>query len=153
MFQKGICSRETVLNFFLDRFRTEISDIMGESNSDPAGARDLLINCLDHFSKIDLPYSARVRGVLDHVCEFYKALSAYIVICGRTNSIYTSSGLVESVAGEDNIPTNSDFSLLLINRMRNELKPGKVCFLDNVENLKHENREVYEHLTKVGIVN
>ncbi|MCR5585171.1 MAG: hypothetical protein K6F63_07055, partial [Lachnospiraceae bacterium] len=154
MADNGFCSRETVLNFLLDKYKTTYRDIDAkEKNYDPLMTVKFVEDCMENFVHRDIPFHERVSWVLDRICDFFDAEASYFVIYGRGRSIYLSSFFEMDSEGRSVLPTADEFSLLLLNRIKNEFTPGKCVLLKDVENVREENKEVYEKLMAVGVKN
>ncbi len=154
MAEKLFCSRETVLNFLLDRYKTTYADVASQTEgSDPNETIRLMEDSMEHFCLIDTEFEDRVKWVLDRICEYYDAEASYFLIYGRTRNIYLSSFFEASSDGRKIMPSPEEFSLLLFNRLKNEFKPGRLCFLKDVEYIKEESKEIYAKMINVGIKN
>ncbi len=152
MFEKKSCSRETVLNYLMDRYKTTYSDIaIREVNPEPLKTLNLISESMAHFAERDTTFQERVEWTLDRICTYFDAAASYFVLYGRNRSIYLSTVL--QTEEEDKRPKPGEFSLLLINRMKSEFKPGRVCYLNDVEKMAGDNREVYNKMSSVGIRN
>ncbi len=154
MGENGICSRETVLNHLLDRYKTTYEDMAARFGSeDPVRTISFMEDCTDFFTDVDASYEERVRNVLDRICRFYEADAAYFLLYGRSRSIYCSHRLGDDSEDAKNRPTASEFSLLLLDRLKSAFKPGRLCFLQDTEHVRDGDREVYNKLKSVGVKN
>ncbi len=154
MADNGFCSRETVLNYLLDKYKTTYKDIEARAEDyDPLSTVKFVEDCMENFVHRDIPFGERVSWVLDRICDFYDAEASYFVIYGRGRSIFLSSFFEMDSEGRAVLPTADEFSLLFLNRIRNEFTAGRCVLLEDVESLRKENREVYEKLTFVGVRN
>ena len=74
----NLCSRESVLNYLLDRHKTTISDLTKKvEHNDPSAIVELTNDCMGHFVESDIPFDERVSWVLDRICSFYNADASY----------------------------------------------------------------------------
>ncbi len=152
MSDKKLCSREYVLNYLMDRYKTTYSDIaIREADIEPAKTLNLISESMMHFAESDTSFRERVEWTLDRICTYFDAAASYFVVYGRDRSIYLSTVL--QADEEEKKPKAEEFSLLLVNRMKNEFKPGRVCYVSNVEKMAEDNREVYNKMISVGVKN
>ncbi len=142
MAEKNFCSRETVLNYLMDRHRITYEEIEKKTGKgDTKELMQMVNDCMVFFVESDIPFEDRVEWVLDRMCRFLEAEASYFVLYGRSRSIYASSVLRNDEKAK---PKSEEFSLLLNTRLKNSFKPGRFCFLEDLKKVKYDDREVYK---------
>ncbi len=146
MTQSNMCSREDIMNFLLDRYKCDLERIVGMSERDPDGAREFLDKTVKLLTMTDTTMKDIVQKLLDRVCSFFGADTAYVINAGRVSGMYVNSEYYKDPEKTKYLPLVSEFSLMAINRVRNEMSQDLVCFLPDVSKIKKENPEVYARL-------
>ena len=146
MTQSSMCSREEIMNFLLDRYKCDFQTVSDMSEHDHEAAKEFLDKMVKLLTMTDITVRDIVEKMLDKVCEFFGADTAYAISTGRVSGMYVNSEYYKDPEKTKYLPQVSEFSLMLINRVRNEMRGDLVCFLPDVNKIKKENPEVYGRL-------
>ncbi len=110
-------------------------------------ARELITRCLATISDDSIPEKEKFTTILKNSMNFYDSTSAYVLLFGENPRVYTCN----FPDLPDATPLIDEFPQYIIDKAERQMTPDSVLYLDNLDDIKDEEPQIYKHFQRWGI--